>query len=266
MAHGDEEFAEFVQACSPGLLRAAYLRTGDRHTAEDAAQTALARTYAAWSRVRRQDAFAYTRRVLVNHVTDRWRRRLREYATGTLPNRAATADIAEEVTLRQWLITALASLTGRERAVVIMRYYFDLPRLSAAEDAGSLAAWWFTRKGACWRLRLLPASGQDRRAGALIRSLRGELAAKQGIHVVQAVYEPETHAFAENLAHQQDGHIPARVPRPEHRADEGAGDPRPLRPPGQRHALPNRRPSHRRTHLLPHPPCPGEPPGRRADT
>ena len=31
----------------------------------------------------------YARRVLVNHVTDRWRRRLREYATGALPAVAA---------------------------------------------------------------------------------------------------------------------------------------------------------------------------------
>lgn len=134
MAHGDEDFVEFVQASSPGLLRAAYLLTGDRHVAEDAAQTALVRTYAAWSRVRRDDAFAYARRVLVNHVTDRWRRRLREYATGALPDRPARADVAEEVTLRQWLISALAALTARERAVLIMRYYFDLPEASVADE------------------------------------------------------------------------------------------------------------------------------------
>jgi hypothetical protein len=45
---------------------------------------------------------------------------------------------------------------------------------------------------------------------------------------------------------------------------ERAGDPRPLRPPGHRHALPNRRPGHQRTR--PSPPVPGEPPGRQADT
>jgi RNA polymerase sigma-70 factor (sigma-E family) len=134
MARGDEDFAEFVQASSAGLLRAAYLLTGDRHVAEDAAQTALVRTYAAWSRVRREDAFAYARRVLVNHVTDRWRRRLREYATGALPDRPAGTDIAEEVATRQYLIGALASLTGRERAVIIMRYFFDLPEATVADE------------------------------------------------------------------------------------------------------------------------------------
>src|ERR1700730_18618863 len=100
MARGDEEFTEFAQACSARLLHAAYLLTGDPHTAEDAAQAALVRTYAAWARVRRADAFAYARRVLVNHVTDRWRMRGREYATGDVPERPELAHAAGGVTLR----------------------------------------------------------------------------------------------------------------------------------------------------------------------
>jgi RNA polymerase sigma-70 factor (sigma-E family) len=136
MARGDEEFVEFAQASSAGLQHAAYLLTGNRHAAEDAAQAALVRTYAAWSRVRRDDAFAYARRVLVNYVTDRWRRRLREYAVGDLPELAAGADLAEQVVQRQWLIEALGSLTLRERAVIIMRYLFDLPEATVARDLG----------------------------------------------------------------------------------------------------------------------------------
>jgi hypothetical protein len=41
--------------------------------------------------------------------------------------------------------------------------------------------------------------------------------------------------------------IPARVPGTEHPAHERTGDACPLRPPGQRHALPDRRISHQRT-------------------
>ena len=81
MARGDEEFAEFVRASSARLTHAAYLLTGDRHQAEDAAQTAFTRTYAAWARVRHKDAYGYARTVLVNHVIDGWRRPIREYAT-----------------------------------------------------------------------------------------------------------------------------------------------------------------------------------------
>src|SRR5688500_17527732 len=78
MAAGDQQFVEFVNASSARLLHAAYLLTGDRHQAEDAVQTALAKTYAAWSRVRHDDAYAYTRKVLTNHVIDAWRRPIRE--------------------------------------------------------------------------------------------------------------------------------------------------------------------------------------------
>ena len=136
MRRGDEEFVQFASASFGGLLHTAYLLTGDRHAAEDAAQAALARTYGAWSRVRRDDAFAYARRVLVNYVTDKWRRRLHEYPTDDVPERPARTDLAEEVALRQWLIGALGRLTLRERAVIIMRYLFDLPEATVAHDLG----------------------------------------------------------------------------------------------------------------------------------
>jgi RNA polymerase sigma-70 factor (sigma-E family) len=136
LARGDEEFAEFARASYGGLRHAGYLLTGDRHAAEDAAQAALARTYAAWSRVRRDDAYAYSRRVLVNYLTDGWRRRLREYPTDELPERQGGPDLADEVALRQWVSGALATLTVRERAVIVMRYLFDMPEASVARDLG----------------------------------------------------------------------------------------------------------------------------------
>jgi RNA polymerase sigma-70 factor (sigma-E family) len=139
LARGDEEFVEFATASSAGLRHAAYLLTGDGHAAEDAVQTALVRTYAAWSRVRRDDAFAYARRTLVNYVTDRWRRKLKEYPTDDLPENPAGRDIADEVALRQWVTGALMTLTARERAVIVLRYLFDLPEATVARDLGITA-------------------------------------------------------------------------------------------------------------------------------
>lgn len=136
MAHGDEEFIEFARESTAGLRHAAYLLTGDRHLAEDAVQATLVRTYAAWRRVRRDDAFAYARRVLVNYLTDKWRRRLKEYPTDDLPEPGAEPDIADEVALRQWLTGALATLTLRERTVIVMRFLFDLPEETVARDLG----------------------------------------------------------------------------------------------------------------------------------
>ena len=51
-----------------------------------------------------------------------------------MPERPAAGDVAEEVTLRRWLIGVLASLTARERAVLVMRYFFDLPEVSVAHE------------------------------------------------------------------------------------------------------------------------------------
>jgi len=135
VARGDEEFTEFARASAAGLRHAAYLLTGDLHAAEDAVQTALVRTYAAWRRVRRDDAFTYARRVMVNYLIDKWRRRLKEYATDTLPE-LSYGDIADEVALRHWLIGALSTLTLRERAVIVMRYLFDLPEAAVASELG----------------------------------------------------------------------------------------------------------------------------------
>lgn len=135
MARGDEEFTEFAKASAPGLRHAAYLLTGDRDAAEDAVQAALVRTYAAWRRVRRDDAFAYCRRVMVNYLTDKWRRRHKEYATGSLPE-TPHGDFADEIALRHWVCGALAALTIRERTVIVMRYLFDLPEAAVARDLG----------------------------------------------------------------------------------------------------------------------------------
>jgi len=168
LARGDEEFTEFAQASYGGLRHAAYLLTGDHHAAEDATQAALVRTYAAWARVRRDDAFAYARRVLVNYVTDRWRRRLREYPAGDLPERAAGPDLADDVALRQWLIAALAGLTARERAVIVMRYLFDLSEATVARDLGvTLGTVKSTSSRALAKLRVgadpeVPAIGGER--------------------------------------------------------------------------------------------------------
>ena len=134
MARGDDEFVEFAQASSARLLHAAYLLTGNRHQAEDAAQSALVKTYAAWGRVRRKDAYAYARTVLTNLVTDQWRRPLREHATETMPERPLPRDLADDVTRRQWLVGALDALSAKERAVIVLRHFFDMTETDVARE------------------------------------------------------------------------------------------------------------------------------------
>ncbi|MEV7332256.1 SigE family RNA polymerase sigma factor [Micromonospora sp. NPDC093244] len=133
MARGDAEFVEFAQAATARLVHAAFLMTGDHHRAEDAAQTALVRTYASWSRIRDDDAYGYARRILVNHLVDGWRRPLREYPTEQVPEQRRD-DVADEVVTRRWLTASLGALSPRERAIVVLRYYFDLPEAQVARE------------------------------------------------------------------------------------------------------------------------------------
>jgi RNA polymerase sigma-70 factor (sigma-E family) len=162
MARGDDEFADFVRASSARLTHAAYLLTGDRHQAEDAAQTAFTRTYAAWSRVRHKDAYGYARTVLVNHVIDGWRRPIREYATEAMPDRQDRFDVDQAVTQRAWLTAVLRTLTARERAVVVLRHFFDLPEADVARELGvSLGTVKSTNSRALAKLRVEVGTGED---------------------------------------------------------------------------------------------------------
>ena len=72
----DEEFSAFVQTRRTGLVRSACLLTaGDTHLAEDLVQTALARLYVAWPKVRRAGTeSAYVWRIIVNAHIDEVRR------------------------------------------------------------------------------------------------------------------------------------------------------------------------------------------------
>ncbi len=131
----DEEFSEFVHVAWPGLVRTAYLLLGDRGLAEDLAQTALAKTYAAWPKVRDvQAAPGYARTTLVNTAASWFRRRSwrNELPTESLPDQGVH-DL--DPTLRPSVVAALAQLPPRQRAVIVLRFYEDL---SVAESARAL--------------------------------------------------------------------------------------------------------------------------------
>ncbi|GAA2828807.1 SigE family RNA polymerase sigma factor [Kitasatospora paracochleata] len=119
------DFLEFAAArCGP-LYRTAYLLTGgDRHLAEDLVQEALSRVFVRWRRVSRlENPAGYAQKVLFNtFVSHRRRRSSRESAAHELPEPAVLdADPALRVTLLQ----ALQTLSARDRAVVVLRYWED---------------------------------------------------------------------------------------------------------------------------------------------
>jgi RNA polymerase sigma-70 factor (sigma-E family) len=133
----DEDFRDFVLSRGPALSRTAYLLTGDHHLAQDLLQTALAKTYQHWPRVRDGAPEAYVRRALHNTYISWWRRQpppepLAEIAP-------AVADRTEASIRRLTVLNALRMLTPRQRAVVVLRYFEDLTEAQAAEILGVTA-------------------------------------------------------------------------------------------------------------------------------
>ena len=128
-----EQFAEFVRDRSPGLLRAAWLLTGDWHLAQDLVQVALEKSWPRWGRdVEHPEA--YVRRVLLTtYLSWRSRRWIGEVPTADPPDHGATYDGSD---LRLALLTALAALTPRQRAVLVLRYFEDLSEQQAADALG----------------------------------------------------------------------------------------------------------------------------------
>ncbi|WP_151082516.1 SigE family RNA polymerase sigma factor [Nocardioides cynanchi] len=129
---GQRGFEEFVAARRGALLRTAYLLTGSHHDAEDLVQTTLLRVVPKWGRISTSPE-AYVRKVLARESVTRWRgRRWRERSTAHLPEPTATEPTDDRMALRD----ALATLSPRQRAVLVLRYYDDLTEPATAEVLG----------------------------------------------------------------------------------------------------------------------------------
>ena len=130
-----EGFVQFVEARGSALQRTAWLLTGDWALAEDLVQTALARSWPRWERIRHRDnPEIYVRRVMVNTWATWSRRRWRgEQASVAVPDCAAPGDMAAEVTVRMAVQGALGLLTDRQRAVLVLRIFDDLTEAQVAQ-------------------------------------------------------------------------------------------------------------------------------------
>jgi RNA polymerase sigma-70 factor (sigma-E family) len=133
-----EGFVRFVDLRQRALLRSAWLLTGDWALAEDLVQTALARTWLRWGRVRsRDDPEIYVRRVMVTTWVNWSRRKWRgERPAIDLPDSPAPGDLAAEAVARVAVRSALGSLTDRQRAVLVLRVFDDLTEAQTAQVLG----------------------------------------------------------------------------------------------------------------------------------
>lgn len=140
----DEMIADLMSTSGDRLLRLAYQLCHDRTVAEDLMQEAPTRVYGNWLR-RKPDvefAEAYVRRAIVNEYLRTRRNRAStevitseppEVAVGGFEHGGFEQDVAEHDSV--W--RALEGLPARQRAVLVLRYYADLPDAEIAELIGA---------------------------------------------------------------------------------------------------------------------------------
>src|SRR6266851_3777296 len=133
-----EGFAQFIEARQRALQRTAWLLTHDGALAQDLVQTALARSWPYWGRIRRgDDPEIYVRRVMVNTWATWRRRRWRaEQPSGELGDQPTAGDLALDVATRLAVKSLLAALTDRQRTVVVLRLFDDLSEAQVAQILG----------------------------------------------------------------------------------------------------------------------------------
>lgn len=153
-------FDEYVHARRDSLVRAAWLLTGDLHSAQDMVQVALVKTWRRWSSVRADDPDAYVRQTLYRaFVSSRRRKWAGETPVDVMPDRPqpAATDAVED---RDRVLAALRTLPTRQRAAIVLRYFEDL---SDPDIAALLGVSTGTVRSQCHRgLEKLRETGQLR--------------------------------------------------------------------------------------------------------
>ncbi|TDD13716.1 SigE family RNA polymerase sigma factor [Kribbella turkmenica] len=122
-------FDDLVVSSERRLLRLGLMLTGGIQSAEDLVQTVLARAHRKWDRIRSLDnPEAYLRTMVVNEFLS-WRRLLknRELPVAEPADVASGEDVAARQAQRDATWRLLEELPRRQRAVLVLRYYEDLP-------------------------------------------------------------------------------------------------------------------------------------------
>ncbi|NPC42432.1 SigE family RNA polymerase sigma factor [Nocardioides sp. zg-1230] len=140
------DFASYVAARRPALLRWAHAVAGDPHSAEDLLQDSLVRVLPRWDGIREGAAAdAYVRRTITRQYVS-WQRqpwRRDEVASAAVPETGRTAhpvawpvawpEATPETAGHLWDL--VLALPPQQRAAVALRYY---EQLSVAETAAVL--------------------------------------------------------------------------------------------------------------------------------
>ncbi|WP_067182218.1 SigE family RNA polymerase sigma factor [Microtetraspora niveoalba] len=130
----DDTFDEFVRARGGALFRYGIVLTGNADDAADLVQEALLRLGDAWKRVvRKDDPEGYVRTVMARQHISWWRRRRREHLVADTPEHGYTDPLLDG---DAGLWKEIAGLPPKQRAVLVLRYYEDLPDAEIARILG----------------------------------------------------------------------------------------------------------------------------------
>jgi RNA polymerase sigma-70 factor (sigma-E family) len=129
----DREFHDFVAQRMERWRRSAYLMCLDWHTADDLVSVTITKIYRHWREVRRADnPEAYAQKILTRAwLSERRRPWRRERSAELLPDRPVAAS--DRIADRDALIDLMRALGPRQRAVLILRFYYDCSTEQTAE-------------------------------------------------------------------------------------------------------------------------------------
>ncbi|MGB2571252.1 SigE family RNA polymerase sigma factor [Micromonospora citrea] len=123
----EQEYVDYVTARIPALRRLAYLLAGDEHRADDLVQQTITTLYVKWRHARTADRLdAYVRTMLVRtYINERrlaWAR-VRLFREAPEPPPFEDGGVED----RQVVRAALSRVPRRQQAVLVLRFYYDLP-------------------------------------------------------------------------------------------------------------------------------------------
>jgi RNA polymerase sigma-70 factor (sigma-E family) len=127
----EADFTAWAAGHQRQLLRSAFLLTGDEHRAQDLVQEALVKVAMRWSRLRDGNPLAYARTIVVRDNISWWRRR-----RDVLAEPSESAGTSPDPDMSMVVQRALARLTERQRAVVVLRHFDDLSEADTAALLG----------------------------------------------------------------------------------------------------------------------------------
>ncbi|MEZ5097335.1 MAG: SigE family RNA polymerase sigma factor [Nocardioides sp.] len=133
-----DDFEAWVAARGPGLLRLAFVLTGDPAEAEDVVQEALSRALPRWSRIAEMEfPEAYVRRMVVNAHTSRWRRFRRRETPVADPMPVDTVARGADPDDRDRVWRACLALPESQQVAVVLRFFEDLTYAEIAQVTGA---------------------------------------------------------------------------------------------------------------------------------